>query len=468
MIIRDSVYRIDKKHLTEDLTKALLIPNKDFGKRKSEPEYYEAYSEDSSGILIPRNFDISSYLSINIIDKRVDGLHVDFPEHNRPLYAHQAGVSHKVILNPRDQIIRSPCASGKTIMAINIISRLKRKAVVIVPSELLLFQWVEQVYEELGIEAGAYYSKKKDIRDITICLIHSLFRKDYGDIKGFEDVGLVIADEVHQMGAMSWSKGIKPFSAKVRIGFTATLRGDSLDSLLFWHFGEVTHHIKRKDLIRQGIILLPDILTLEYNGKDIVKPEKSAYCPVCDLTFYSRRDVCVNCKSTHVQRTYDYVGTCSAIARSEARNDIIVDAILKCLSHNRHPLIIVNRVAHVKVLQELFEKQGRTVNPLYENHKDYSKVGVADITIAMYAMSKQGLDASILDTLLIAFPLSNKGMVEQCAGRISRISSNKRKPLVMDIRDTATDMLNKMYQIRKQVYTHLGCTYRSGSTKEKI
>ncbi len=94
-------------------------------------------------------------------------------------------------------LISVPCGVGKTACAINLISLLGRKALVVVHKEFLLNQWVGEIKNFLpGARIGTIQGQKIDIenKDIVIGMLQSLSMKDYPDDL-FDSFGTVAIDE---------------------------------------------------------------------------------------------------------------------------------------------------------------------------------------------------------------------------------------------------------------------------------
>ncbi len=94
-------------------------------------------------------------------------------------------------------LISVPCGVGKTACAINLISLLGRKALVVVHKEFLLNQWIGEIKNFLpGARIGTIQGQKIDIenKDIVIGMLQSLSMKDYPDDL-FDSFGTVAIDE---------------------------------------------------------------------------------------------------------------------------------------------------------------------------------------------------------------------------------------------------------------------------------
>lgn len=73
-------------------------------------------------------------------------------------------------------------------------------------------------------------------------------------------------------------------------------------------------------------------------------------------------------------------------------------------------------------------------------------------------MIGEGFDASALDTLFLAAPVSYDGLLVQCAGRVIRSAPGKEVVEVHDYHDRAAPMLAASLQRRMPDYRVLGFT----------
>jgi superfamily II DNA or RNA helicase len=68
----------------------------------------------------------------------------------------------------------------------------------------------------------------------------------------------------------------------------------------------------------------------------------------------------------------------------------------------------------------------------------------------------EGFDDPRLDTLFLAMPISWKGTLQQCVGRLHRLHDNKRFVQVYDYVDQYVPMLARMYERRLKGYSTIG------------
>jgi len=137
-----------------------------------------------------------------------------------------------------------------TEMALSMIQRLGRTALIVVDQENLLTQWLERAKSSLGLtdkqigivqgSTCAYEGKH-----LVIAMMQSLSQRRY-EMPLYDWPGIVVFDECHTAGAPTFSKVMLQFSARVRVGVSATIdRRDALQKLIHWNLGEVRASLKQ-------------------------------------------------------------------------------------------------------------------------------------------------------------------------------------------------------------------------------
>ena len=107
-------------------------------------------------------------------------------------------------------LLELPCAYGKTVLSLNIISQLNKKTFIIVHKEFLMNQWIERIQQFLpNARVGKIQGPIVDIddKDIVIGMLQSLSMKEYPS-SIFENFGLTIIDEVHHISSEVFSNSL--------------------------------------------------------------------------------------------------------------------------------------------------------------------------------------------------------------------------------------------------------------------
>lgn len=105
-------------------------------------------------------------------------------------YGFMVGGNHRYLLG-------DTTVTHNTVMALNIISKLQKKTLVIVHKEFLMNQWIERIEQFLpDARVGRIQGPIVDIedKDIVIGMLQSLSMKDYSS-NAFDSFGLTISDE---------------------------------------------------------------------------------------------------------------------------------------------------------------------------------------------------------------------------------------------------------------------------------
>ena len=327
--------------------------------------------------------------------------------------------------------------SGKTVMALNVISRMKKKALIIVHKTFLLNQWLERIGQFLpDARVGRIQGEVVDIedKDIVIGMLQSLSMKDYHE-NTFSSFGMLVCDEVHHLSAEVFVRALQRIVTPYSLGLSATMqRKDGLTKVFKMFLGDVLHKDKRTN-------------------------EHSVTVRACR---FKSHDESFN------EVRYDWRGNpmysvmISKLCAFEQRSDYIVQLIRDELSlppaSPDYPtqLMVIghNKSLLVYLYEALTERHGFTSVGYYVGgmkEKDLKLSEEKQIILATYAMASEGLDIKTLTTLLMATPKSD---VTQSVGRILRIKGHK--PVVIDVVDSHSLFQG---QWRKRAAYYKKCKY---------
>lgn len=149
------------------------------------------------------------------------------------------------------------------------------------------------------------------------------------------------------------------------------------------------------------------------------------------------------------------------------RNSMIIEDIKKCVLEGRVPIVLTERVEHLKILKESLEDLKVPV-VVYKGNMGKKKIkevqDVIDeadgnnktrIILATSSSIGEGFDDGRLDTLFLTMPVSWKGRIIQYVGRLHREHEDKEKVIVYDYLDNMK-VLEKMYNRRLKGYKIAG------------
>jgi superfamily II DNA or RNA helicase len=123
----------------------------------------------------------------------------------------------------RRGIVVLPTGAGKTVLAVKAMEALGEATLVVVPTIVLLEQWLATLREAFGVEVGAVGGGFAEVLPVTVATYESaaLRAAELGD-----KFGLIVFDEVHHLPAPSNSSIALKYLAPHRLGLTATLGKD--------------------------------------------------------------------------------------------------------------------------------------------------------------------------------------------------------------------------------------------------
>ncbi len=157
-----------------------------------------------------------------------------------------------------------PCGSGKTVVGMEIITRLQTKTLILSTNVSAVHQWISELYDKLDLPIGSvgeYSGMRKELKDITVATYQVLtYRKDKNsDFIHMEAVknqgwGLIIFDEVHMLPAPVF-KITAEMQSVYRVGLTATLiREDNREDEVFSLVGPKRYDVPWSELEKSGWI----------------------------------------------------------------------------------------------------------------------------------------------------------------------------------------------------------------------
>ena len=223
-------------------------------------------------------------------------------------------------------VIVSPAGSGKTVMGLEIIARLRQPTLWITHTKELLYQAVDRAVQFLGIqkdEIGIVGDGKRTIGDrLTVGLVQTLVKGIPDEL--LNDVGTVILDEAHHCPASSFLDVVSQFPAKYRYGLTATpFRKDGLTKPMYWTLGYTVYEVVANTLMDQGEVIRPDV----------------KFVPTNFRYFYDD----------------DFPKMVTALTEDAQRNGIILEKLVLQAADGHFCMVLSERVDHCHVLQELLE-----------------------------------------------------------------------------------------------------------------
>jgi hypothetical protein len=406
-------------------------------------KYFKLIENQGDKVAVPRGFlnELVDFLNeqnikFEIVDERSKLKPVKF-ETSHKLFDYQKEAV-KEIVTAENGLLVSPPGSGKTIIGIDIIAKLKQPTLILVHKKQIFNQWLERIEGFLNIskrEIGQYISSKKKIgKKITVAMVQTLSRMD--NLEELKDkFGLVIIDECHHMPAKMFRGVITKLNPFYLYGFTATPERKNNDGkLIFIYMGEVLHTIDNNFRTNE-------------RGEARNKPEVVIRETDLDVPFKVKTD--------------NFQMLAKIIIFDSDRNRQIVEDIKKEVNNGKKCLVLTERKEHIEVLSCYLKKEFEVIElsgDLTEKKRREKIKQIEDenfqILLATGQLIGEGTDFQNLDCLFLVFPFSFQGKLTQYIGRIQRGNENNNK--IYDYRDKKVEYLERFFKKRLKYYEKNG------------
>lgn len=395
----------------------------------------------------------SNNVDVRIEDKANSGLAIKV-EFNGSLYEEQQRAIEALEIHQCGTLYATT-AFGKTVTAAALIARKKVNTLILVHTKALLDQWRERLEEYLSTDFqperqpkgrgrrkkfqqfGALSSTENTLNGkIDIALLHSCMNDN--EVKTFvRDYGMVIVDECHHAPAVNFERVLREVDARYVYGLTATpIRKDGHQPIIFMQCGEIRYTADSKS--QQSQQSFRRLLIPRFTSYRNLKADGGNYAQFID-----------------------------ELTENESRNRLILDDVASNLAESRTPIILTARTAHVDLLVEECRKICPNVIRLVGNDSAKAKREVMaqlshvpdDEPLVVVATGKyvgEGFDLPRLDTLMLALPVSWKGLIAQYTGRLHRNYPGKTETRIYDYIDLRVPICDSMYRKRLHGYKAVG------------
>ena len=440
-IITNKGYSIRKSALSEKdveyiQKQCVVTPKIDERYKVKENLSFHIYKESPARYYLPREWAIQRFGET--VDILADGIDISDERSNfvGSPYDYQKDIINTYLNSKRNGLICVPCGKGKTFMALNIASHIKKRFLIVVDKEFLMNQWKNEMKNVMpNLRVGILQADKRQVEsdkyDVTICMIQTLCSQSFPD-NFFNDYGLTIFDECHHLGAQHFCKTLFKIQTKKLLGLSATpTRADGLTKVFEMFLGKPLFWEKTREpdpgvLVKAVKITCqdPDYLKVPYDyKKDVIIARLITYI--------------LDCK----ERNKEIVRWIEELAKDPHRKILVLSA----------------RIAHLEMLDSMLNLDISRSYYIGGMKEDVRETGAQEskVLLASYSMASEAMNIKSLNAVILASPKTN---VEQSTGRIlrTRISERIIKPLIVDIIDPHDTTLS---QYRKRKAYYLKCAY---------
>jgi len=416
-VISQNGYKIIKKDYSSKMIKSIkdeltVKPFNNFNKSQmnSDVGKFSVFMESPKKLYLPRFYGLEKF-GQPTEDKIKEGDDIDL-KFNGSLREEQNPIEEIYLKSAKEKgggIISIRCGGGKTVLALHILSVLKKKTIVIVHKDFLMTQWRDRILEFLpDAKIGKIQQNTIDIegKDVVLAMVQSLSMKEY-DEATFDSFGLAIFDECHHLGAEVFSKSMSKVASKYMLGLSATpKRKDGLSKVFEWYMGGIVYLQTKKNEDYAEV----QLIDCNYPDEKYNKVE---------VNF--RGEPCMPKMVNNI---------CGYFPRAE----LVRDLIKKYNNEGRNILILSDRRGHLDLLYQMLNGYSRGFYVGGMKPDELRDSQEKEIILATFSMASEGMDIPKLNTVILASPKSD---VEQSVGRIFREKACVRKfhPLILDIQD---------------------------------
>jgi len=439
-IPKSIISKQDEEFLRKDLFVKPVVMGNAFG--AGENTVFPVFRENANKMYLPRFYGIQRYgiPSKSEIGEGED-IDVSFPKPLRDYQDKIVDVYMKYVNSPicceseqkgNGGILEVPCGRGKTVLALKIISLLKKKTLIIVHKEFLMNQWIDRINEFLpGAKVGKIQGSVFDVEgnDIVIGMIQTLYDKEY-PIETFSCFGLTIIDEVHRIGSEQFSRTLFKTITPYMLGISATVdRKDKLTKVLYMFIGEKIYTEKREDDD------LVSVRAIRYQTNDPEFKEVEV-----DFRGTAKYSTMITKLCEFGPRSDFIIKVIKDLVEEEPDNQIMI------LCHNRSLLsYLYDGITYRNIAPVGYYVGGM-------KQKNLQETETKQIVLATYAMAAEALDIKSLSTLVMVTPKTD---ITQSVGRILRVKHEN--PIIVDIVDSH-DLFQNQWAQRRRFYKK--CNYR--------
>ena len=313
-------------------------------------------------------------------------------------------------------------------------SKLRTPTLILVHTLDLAEQWLGELKDKLGLDAGLIGDGEERPAPVTVAVIQALVRWEPAKLDAFlGGFGLLILDEAHHVAASTFHSVVDRCPARYRLGLTATPeREDGLTPLLDLFLGAPLVTVTHDELVAAGVLTVPDIHSIETDFQYV----------------YTGAE--------------DYAPMLAAVACDPARNALIVEHVVSEARTGHVCLVLSGRIDHCHTLAAAIEAEGVSAAVLTGEVKravrkellDRARAGELAVIVAT-SLADEGLDLPRLSRVFLAYPGRARGRTVQRLGRLMRPHAEKTDAALFDFVDRKVPLLRRHHLERRKLYAEV-------------
>lgn len=404
------------------------------GIKNSEPPDIVLYRYSDNRIIVPRHYNIPREESapklriVPVFEPKPHNFKVSCNITPRNWIQEE---SIDALCKPGDKILCLACGIGKSPCALSAAHKMdKFPVLVVVHTTALLHQWVDRIKEFYVLDHVPIIQGDKGADalkyPISVAMLQTLVSRTY-DPEFYEYWNLVIYDELHKLGAYTFSQVCWQFPGD-RWGLSATpKRYDGMEQVFHLHMGGISYQYLEQELVPQ--VSMIDLNTELFGSYYLWNGKPNIPRIITDL------------------------------AENDYRNGSIISFLETAASYGRKILVLGERLNQLYYLHENshgIKSKSLCVGAVKPEER---KIALTkDVIFASQQIAKEGLDKPDLDTLAILIPFGNEGRLQQSSGRILRDHKGKKSPRILVFYDSSIQIMLAFQRKMKRWFIHNGYT----------
>ena len=431
--------------LKKRLTERLIFTNPEYEFRQSRGEWLgnvppqiHCLYEQRQNYFIPRGFlhqllDLCQQFNVNyrMIDRQRTVEQVEFEFHG-VLKDYQELAYEDMISRDHGTLV-GDAKSGKTVIALYLISRRQQPTIIVVPNVVLLSHWKEKLVRFLNVSSKEIGTIGKGMFKIgprvTVAHVSALYRR----VREVRDkVGHLVVDECHRTPSRTFTQVVSNFDCRYLLGLSSSSqRRDRLSRLIYYYLGDILHQIDSRKATEIRAIFQADVVVRETEF---------------DYPYESSED---------------YSEMLEALARDQERNRLIANDISREMHEGGGPLLVLTQDEEQdSALKKMLDEKGistisldlSTIAEVKSNLDEVLESKEIRVVLANRQLFQKMDPETNFEALFLTTPINFRGEVIRWLQRVLRRDGGRPPMKVYDYVDSKISILDNFFRMRSYAY----------------
>jgi len=431
-----------KKKLTERLV--FINPEYEFRQSRGEwlgsiPPQIHCLYEQRRNYFMPRGFlyqllDLcqSFGVSYRVIDRQRELEPVEFQFHG-VLKDYQELAYEEMTTRDHGTLVGG-AKSGKTVIALYLISQRQQPTMIVVPNVALLGHWKEKLVRFLKLspeEVGIIGDGKFEVGPrVSVAHVSALYRR----VREVRDkVGHLVVDECHRTPSRTFTQVVSNFDCRFLLGLSSTSqRRDRLSRLIYYYVGDILHQIDARKATEIRAIFQADVVVRQ---TDFEYPYESSE---------------------------DYPAMLAALARDQERNRLIASDVSHEITEGAGaPLLVLTQdESQDDTLKEMLDKEGVSSLSLDPALIDKGEKALdrqlqskkIQVVLANRQVFQKMISETKFEALFLTTPFNFRGKIIKWFQGMLRRDNGQQLMKLYDYVDSKVSILDNFFRMRSYAY----------------